>query len=49
MECGAEKEVTSGLTWVITFLWATFPKFLKNEAFVVIGKIAGRGHGKNPA
>ena len=46
---GTQKEVTSGLTWVITFLWAKSPKFLKNEAFVVIGKAARRGHRENPA
>jgi hypothetical protein len=45
----AQKEVTPGLTWVITFLWAQFPKFPKNEAFVVIGKAARRGHRENPA
>jgi hypothetical protein len=49
LECSAQKEVTSGLSWVITFLWAKSPKFLKNEAFVVIGKAAQLGHRENPA
>jgi hypothetical protein len=40
---GAQKEVTSGPTWVITFLWVKFQKFLINETFVIIGKIAARG------
>jgi len=46
---GAQKEVTSGLTWVIILSLGKSPKFLKNEAFVVIGKAARRGHRENPA
>jgi hypothetical protein len=42
-EDGTQKEVTPGLTRVITFLWSKFPNFPKNETSAVIGKIARRG------
>src|ERR1019366_4710393 len=44
-----EKEVTARQVLVTNFPLDENPRNLKNEKLVVFGKIAGRGHGENPA
>jgi hypothetical protein len=41
--CGKEKEVTPFRDWDIKFPLGEFPKTLKNEASIVIGKNATGG------
>jgi hypothetical protein len=43
LECGAQKEVTSGRTWVNTSTLGEIPGLLKDETSIVIGKTAARG------